>query len=436
MTSAYSPIFGSAGQSVRIDDASVDLFGMGLQLTYYLTPVNTYLSVTPSISTLSTSRGQRVHLDHGRDSASRSPRARSGGSAATGASASRAVLLRVEPRRRRRWRHLDDAGRGAGPERHLQLTEASGPEGRREASRLYPSPPCPSSSPSAPPRRRSAPGGGTRTAPSRPSAGACRGSTSPSSSSWAASSGASTSRPSAPGPVTATRPPSVESFLPISALVGLKRFLLTGYWDPVHPAGLTILAAAIVGALLARKAFCGWVCPVGTISRGLEWLGEKLFWRRRWPVVPRWLDLALMSLKYVLLALFAWAILWQMPLGRAGGIPALPLQRGRRREDAALLPRPLRHLGLGPGRPGPLVTRGEERLVPVGLSLRRAARARELRLAAAHRPRHRDLQRLRRLLAAPARWRSRSTPGSRSDPRSAPAASPAWRRARCRRAWG
>jgi polyferredoxin len=77
------------------------------------------------------------------------------------------------------------------------------------------------------------------------------------------------------GPVTASRPPAVEAFLPISALVGLKRFVLTGYWDAVHPAGLTILAAAIVGALVARKAFCGWVCPVGTISRGLEWLGGR-----------------------------------------------------------------------------------------------------------------------------------------------------------------
>jgi polyferredoxin len=127
-----------------------------------------------------------------------------------------------------------------------------------------------------------------------------------------------------PGPVTATRPPSVEAFLPISALVGLKRFLLTGYWDPVHPAGLTILAAAVVGALLARKAFCGWVCPVGTISRGLEWLAEKLLWRRRWPAVPRWLDLGLMSVKYALLALFAWAILWKMPLAALEGFQRSP----------------------------------------------------------------------------------------------------------------
>ncbi|MGA8890098.1 MAG: 4Fe-4S binding protein [Anaeromyxobacteraceae bacterium] len=127
-----------------------------------------------------------------------------------------------------------------------------------------------------------------------------------------------------PGPVTASRPPSVESFLPISALVGLKRFLLTGYWDPVHPAGLTILAAAIVGALLARKAFCGWICPVGTLSRGLEWLGGKLLWRRRWPAVPRWLDLALSSVKYLLLAFFAWAILWQMPLEALDGFLRSP----------------------------------------------------------------------------------------------------------------
>jgi polyferredoxin len=128
----------------------------------------------------------------------------------------------------------------------------------------------------------------------------------------------------ASGPVTAARPPAVESFLPISALVGLKRFLLTGYWDQVHPAGLTILAAAIVGALLARKAFCGWVCPVGTVSRALEWIGGKVLWRRRWPAVPRWLDLALSSTKYLILAFFAWAILWQMPLAALDGFIVSP----------------------------------------------------------------------------------------------------------------
>jgi polyferredoxin len=128
----------------------------------------------------------------------------------------------------------------------------------------------------------------------------------------------------AAGPVTSARPPSVEAFLPISALVGLKRFVLTGYWDPVHPAGLTILVAAIVGALLARKAFCGWICPVGTLSAGVEWLGTRFLWRRRWPRVPRWLDLPLTSVKYLLLAFFAWAILWQMPLPALEGFQLSP----------------------------------------------------------------------------------------------------------------
>jgi polyferredoxin len=111
-----------------------------------------------------------------------------------------------------------------------------------------------------------------------------------------------------PGPLQAARPPTVEGFLPISALLGLKRFLLTRYWDDVHPAGLTLLVAAIATALVARKGFCSWVCPVGTLSRALEWLGARTLWRRGFPRVPRWLDRPLLLLKYALLAFFLWTV--------------------------------------------------------------------------------------------------------------------------------
>jgi len=112
------------------------------------------------------------------------------------------------------------------------------------------------------------------------------------------------------GPITARRPPAVEGFLPISALIGLKRFLLTGEYDQVHPAGLAILSAAILSAFAARKAFCSWVCPIGGISRALEWAGARLLWRRRREplLVPRAADTALSSLKYLLLAFFLWAV--------------------------------------------------------------------------------------------------------------------------------
>lgn len=115
------------------------------------------------------------------------------------------------------------------------------------------------------------------------------------------------------GPVTAARPPAVEAFLPIAALLGLRRWLATGAWDEVHPAGLVILLSALAVAFLARKAFCSWVCPVGTLSRALEWVGRRTLWRRRWPAVPRWLDLPLSGVKYVLLGFFVLTVFSGMP---------------------------------------------------------------------------------------------------------------------------
>ncbi|HEY5996599.1 MAG TPA: 4Fe-4S binding protein [Candidatus Deferrimicrobiaceae bacterium] len=116
------------------------------------------------------------------------------------------------------------------------------------------------------------------------------------------------------GAVTASRPGAVEAFLPISALMGLKRFILTGRYDAIHPAGLTIFIAALLSAFFARKAFCSWVCPVGTLSRAVEWLGGKTLWRKRKAetLVPARLDRALLSLKYLLLAFFGYIVLWQM----------------------------------------------------------------------------------------------------------------------------
>jgi polyferredoxin len=107
------------------------------------------------------------------------------------------------------------------------------------------------------------------------------------------------------------RPPSVEAFLPISALVGLKRLILSGQYDMIHPAGLTIFLAALCIGLLLRKGFCGWICPVGLCSNLAEKAARKLkiLWRP-----PVWLDLPLLSLKYLLLFFFLYLIAWKMSL--------------------------------------------------------------------------------------------------------------------------
>jgi polyferredoxin len=107
----------------------------------------------------------------------------------------------------------------------------------------------------------------------------------------------------------AHHPPGAEGFLPISALMSVKYWLQTGIINDIHPAGLFIFIAIVAVGLLLKKAFCSWLCPVGTISESLWMLGEKLFGKNL--RVPRWLDYPLRSLKYLLLFFFVWSI-WGM----------------------------------------------------------------------------------------------------------------------------
>lgn len=104
------------------------------------------------------------------------------------------------------------------------------------------------------------------------------------------------------GVITVPRPPGVEGFLPIGALMGWKRFIATGQWDPVHPAAMVILAYAVVVSFLLRKTFCSWICPVGTVSEWTWKLGARFGMNVKKP--PKWLDGVLRSLKYGLLAFF------------------------------------------------------------------------------------------------------------------------------------
>jgi polyferredoxin len=109
----------------------------------------------------------------------------------------------------------------------------------------------------------------------------------------------------------AARPTSVEAFLPISALLGLKRFALTGMWDPVHPAGLVLLVGAMTMAFLFRKGFCGYICPVGLLSNLLGTAGRRIGLDR---TPPRLMGRLLGLPKYLMLAFFLYSMLVAMPL--------------------------------------------------------------------------------------------------------------------------
>ena len=104
----------------------------------------------------------------------------------------------------------------------------------------------------------------------------------------------------------AARPPGVEGWLPIASLMNLKLWLLTGKVPQMHAAGMFVLIAFLAISWLLRKSFCGWLCPIGTLSEWLWKLGRQTFGRNF--QLPRWLDLPLRSLKYVLFGLFLYAV--------------------------------------------------------------------------------------------------------------------------------
>ena len=118
-------------------------------------------------------------------------------------------------------------------------------------------------------------------------------------------------------PVTVRRPAGVEGFLPISALMSLRLWLAGDGVHPIHPAGLAILLGAVLMSLALAKSFCSHVCPVGLLSEWLGRLGQRLLGKNL--PLPRWLDVPLRGLKFLLLAFFVWAtwVVMDLPGTRA-----------------------------------------------------------------------------------------------------------------------
>ena len=103
-----------------------------------------------------------------------------------------------------------------------------------------------------------------------------------------------------------SRPAGVEGWLPIEGLMQLKYFLLTRQLPQVHAAGFFLFVSFLVMSVVFRKSFCSWLCPVGTVSEYLWKLGRATFHRNF--QLTRWADIALRSLKYIVLSFFIYAV--------------------------------------------------------------------------------------------------------------------------------
>jgi len=108
------------------------------------------------------------------------------------------------------------------------------------------------------------------------------------------------------------RPPGVEAFLPISALVSLKHLLYTGEINTIHPSALVIFLIICMTALIVKKGFCSWICPIGLLSDLLAKLNRLVFKIKI--VLPFSADLLLRTIKYGLAGFFVWTIFFKMPI--------------------------------------------------------------------------------------------------------------------------
>jgi len=108
-------------------------------------------------------------------------------------------------------------------------------------------------------------------------------------------------------PWEASRPPGVEGWLPIAGMMNTRYLLETGHMPVIHPAAMVLFVTFVLLSLVFRKAFCGWLCPVGTVSEWLWKTGRDAFGRSF--LTPKWLDLVLRTCKYALFFAFFYAVL-------------------------------------------------------------------------------------------------------------------------------
>jgi polyferredoxin len=111
----------------------------------------------------------------------------------------------------------------------------------------------------------------------------------------------------------AARPDGIEGFLPISGLLGTVSWLKGNDINGIHPAAVVVFVTVLVGALLLRRSFCSWICPIALVSE-FSWKTGYRFFRKN-PKLPTWLDIVVRGLKYILMVFFIYSIAIAMSPG-------------------------------------------------------------------------------------------------------------------------
>jgi len=102
---------------------------------------------------------------------------------------------------------------------------------------------------------------------------------------------------------TSWKPPGVDAFCPFGGIESALSLVTTGRMlSRIAWSSFTLLGAVLVLAVLFRRSFCGYLCPLGTLQELFGRLGKRIF-KKRYTVSPG-VDRPARYLKYAMLVVF------------------------------------------------------------------------------------------------------------------------------------
>ena len=95
---------------------------------------------------------------------------------------------------------------------------------------------------------------------------------------------------------------SLHAVCPFGGVETLYTFIASGFLiKKIHDASLVLMGIGIFMAVLFGPAFCGWICPLGTVQEWVSAIGRKIFRRRFNHFVPVKIDNVLRYARYGIL---------------------------------------------------------------------------------------------------------------------------------------
>ncbi|WP_028116314.1 4Fe-4S binding protein [Ferrimonas senticii] len=108
-----------------------------------------------------------------------------------------------------------------------------------------------------------------------------------------------------------TRPDVVDAFLPLAGGIEIKAIVTLGLWDQAHPAAAVMLFTVMLSAVVCKRAFCGWACPLGLAGTYLYKLRKRFIKGDALP--PAWIDWPLRMVKYLLFVALCYLVIFGLP---------------------------------------------------------------------------------------------------------------------------